>query len=80
MDVKRILKVNGAILELSDLSFYNIQTYLESNLIAYKEQCIKEVKVDIEKGFKTDEISRILSISGDDFEIMIRKSTISFTD
>ena len=80
MDVKNILKVNGTILEISELTFFNIQTYLESNLIAYKEQYIKEVKVDLEKGFKTDEISRILSISGDDFETMIRKSTISFSD
>ena len=80
MDTKYILKVNGLDLEISGVTFYNIQSYLESDLIAYKETEIKEVKVNLEKGFVIDEFSRILSLSGDDFETMIRKSTITFTD
>lgn len=81
METKYILKVNNGLdIEISGVTFFNIQSYLESDLIAYKETEIKEVKVNIEKGFKIEEICRILSLSCNDFETMIRKSTITFTD
>lgn len=78
METKYILKVNGLDLEISGITFYNICSYLDSDLISYKEEEIKEVKVDLETRVITNEISKILSLSGNDFETMIRKSTITF--
>lgn len=79
METKYILKVNGLDLEISGITFYNICSYLDQDLISYKEEEIKEVKVDLETRVVTDEISKILSLSGNDFETMIRKSTITFS-
>lgn len=80
MNTKYFLRVNGLVLEISGVTFYNIQEYLNSEIISYKETEIKEVKVDPETCFKTEELSRTFSISADDFETMIRKATISFPD